>query len=222
MEESREQQHPLTAVVVPSIYPQQQLSTYSAVPPARPGRWLTFRRTLRLMLVRILRGLIIGGRALRPYAAFLFVVIALLGVIGWMGIQLWWPKTTSTSVVDQRVAALAPAPAVETYMKGRQSYNADMMWDSFSTEYQADQLESGASKSTMQAQANRERMIGLKYERYEYIGGVKLEDGSGMYFYALQLSLQNQQAKLPIVFSADADGKIERIILPGQGQSQSQ
>lgn len=177
---------------------------------------------IRLMLVRILRGLLIGGRVLRPYAMFFFVVIALLGVIGWMGIQLWWPKTTSTAVVDQRVAALPPASAVETYMKGRQSYNADMMWDSFSTEYQADQLENGASKSTMQAQANRERLIGLKYERYEYIGGVKLEDGSGMYFYALELSLQNQQAKLPIVFSADADGKIERIILPGQSQSQSQ
>jgi hypothetical protein len=72
----------------------------------------------------------------------------------------------------------------------------------------------------MQSQANSERLMGLQYVRYDYIGGVKLDNGGGMYFYSLDLALQDQQAKLPIVFRSDADGKIEQIIWP-QSQSQS-
>jgi hypothetical protein len=222
MEESREPQRSIsTTVVVPPAYPLQQPAYYAPAPAARPSLWLQFRRMIRLLLVRLIRGLMSIGRVLRPFALILAVSTVLLGVIAWLSILLWWPETASTNTaVDQRVAALPPASSVESYMKGRQSYNADMMWDAFSAEFQASQLETGASKSTMQAQANRERMVGLKYDRYEYIGGVQLDGGGGMYFYAVNLSYQDQQLKLPMVFTADADGKIERISLPGQSQSQ--
>ena len=59
----------------------------------------------------------------------------------------------------------------------------------------------------MQAQANSERTGGLQYRRYDYIGGVKLNDGEH-YFYAVDLSSPQGSAKLPITFLADSDGKV--------------
>ena len=54
----------------------------------------------------------------------------------------------------QRANALPPAAAIETFIKGQQNFNADMMWDAYSTDYQATQLANGASKATLQAQAS--------------------------------------------------------------------
>jgi hypothetical protein len=151
------------------------------------------------------------GRVARPYAAFIVVTIALLGVIGWMSYMLWGPK--AKPVAFDRVDSLPPAAAVETYIQGQQNFNADMMWDAYSTDYQANQLANGASKATLQAQASSQRSAGLQYVHYDYIGGVTLDNGS-MYFYSVDLSLQNQHARFPIIFKADQDGKIIGIDSP--------
>jgi len=141
----------------------------------------------------------------------IFAIIALLGVIGWMSYMLWGPKEGAPAF--QRADSLPPAAAVEDYIKGQQSYDANMMWDAYSTDYQASQLANGASKATLQARANSERTMGLKYVHYDYIGGVKVDNGS-MYFYSVDLALQSQRGRFPIIFRADADGKIVGIDSP--------
>lgn len=212
MEETREPQQP---AVVPMAYPPQP--GYQAaqppyyVPAARAGRFARFRRLMRLLLVRLLRGLFVVGRALRPYAAFVVVIVALLGLIGWMSYLLWGPKAVPATFT--RAESLPPASAVESFIKGQQSFNADMMWNAYSTDYQASQLANGASKATLQAQANSQRTMGLQFVHYDYIGGVKIDNGS-MYFYSVDLKLNNQQARLPMIFRADADGKITGIDSP--------
>lgn len=203
---------------MPSSYPMAQLPYTPPMPAARPSRWLKFRRFLRLIFRRLLYGTTIVGRALRPFALFVGIIVLLLAIIGWMSYELWAPKQAQAEFV--RADSLPPVQAVENYLKGQQSFNADMMWDSLSTAQQAARLERGATKATMQAQANSERLLGLQYVRYDYIGGVRLSTGGGMYFYSLDLALQDQQAKFPIVFRSDADGKIEQIIWP-QSQTQS-
>lgn len=180
--------------------------------PAAPGRFLVLRRTLRLLVRRLLYGLVRLGRATRPFAAFLVIILLLTCVTGWLAVQLWWPRAADT--VDTRVSAVLPAPAVENFIKGQSSYDADLMWSAYSAEYQATQLQRGASKETLQVAANREKSSGLRYVHYDYIGGVPLEGGGGMYFYAVQLELQQQRAKLPIIFTVDEDGKIVRISSP--------
>src|SRR5215212_1077122 len=201
MEETRESQQAgaLPAAYQPG-YPAPQNPYYAPAPPVRAGRWTRTRRLGRLLLRRSWYGAMVLGRILRPYAAFVVVVIALLGVIGWMSYLLWAPKAAPAAF--QRVDSLPPAPAVETYIKGQQDFNADMMWDAYSTDYQANQLANGASKATLQAQASSQRSAGLQFVHYDYIGGVTLDNGS-MYFYSVDLSLQNQHARFPIIFKAD-------------------
>jgi hypothetical protein len=211
MEETRETQQAGTApVAYQSVYPAQQAPYYA--PPAPAGRWLRFRRLCRLLLRRLWYAGTIVGRALRPYAAFVAIVIALLGVIGWMSYLLWAPKAAPAAF--ERAESLPPAPAVETFIKGQQAYNADMMWDAYSTDYQANQLANGASKATLQAQASGMRNAGLQFVHSDYIGGVKLDDGRSMYFYTIDLARADQHGRFPYVFTADADGKIVDVDSP--------
>src|SRR5215212_10525994 len=148
MEETRETQQ---AGAVPAayqpVYPAPPNPYYA--PPVKAGRWVRFRRLCRLMLRRLWYGAAVVGRVLRPYAATLIVAIVLLSVIGWMSYLLWGPKPGEPSF--QRAGAIPPAAAIETFMQGQQNFNADMMWDAYSTNYQAAQLASGASKATLQA-----------------------------------------------------------------------
>ena len=211
MEETREsQQAGAVPVAYQQAYPVPQNPYYA--PPVKAGRWLRFRRLCRLMLRRLWYGAVVVGRVLRPYAAFVVIVIALLGVIGWMSYLLWAPKAAPAAF--QRADSLPPAPAVETFIKGQQDYNADMMWDAYSTDYQANQLASGASKATLQAQANSVRTQGIQFVHSDYIGGVQLEDGGSIYFYTIDLSRAELHRRFPYVFTADADGKIVDVDSP--------
>jgi hypothetical protein len=125
--------------------------------------------------------------------------------------MLWGPK--AAPVAFERVESLPPAPAVESFIKGQQSFNADMIWDSYSTDYQANQLAKGASKLTLQAEANNHRSAGLQYVHYDYIGGVRVDTGS-MYFYSVDLAVQNEHPRLWIIFRANQDGKIDGVYSP--------
>jgi hypothetical protein len=140
------------------------------------------------------------------------LVVVLLGLVGWMGFQLWGPHLAAPA--DPRVESLPPAAAIQNYLTGRQSYDAELMWDAFSNTYQANQLQRGGSKATMQTVAAQEKQLGLQYRKLQYIGGVKLEDGGSMYYYAVDLAYQSQKLRLPMVFMADREGKIEYIISP--------
>jgi hypothetical protein len=211
MEETREsQQAGAGPVGYQPVYPVQQPTYYA--PPIPAGRWVRFRRLCRLMLRRLWYGGVVLGRVLRPFAPTLAVAIVLLGVIGWMSYLLWGPK--AAPAVFQRADSLPPAPAVETFIKGQQEYNADMMWDAYSTSYQASQLANGASKATLQALANSVRTQGIQFVQSDYIGGVQIEDGGSTYFYSLDLAQGQQHRRFPYIFTADADGKIVDVDSP--------
>lgn len=212
MEETREPQPQTVAPITyqsPPVYPAVQQPYYA--PALKAGRFARFRRLLRLLVRRLLYGSVVVGRVLRPFAGFIVVILALFGVIGWMSYLLWGPK--ATPAVFTRANSLPPASAIEGFIKGQQSFNADMMWDAYSTDYQASQLANGATKATLQAQANSQRTMGLQFVHYDYIGGVTVDNGS-MYFYSVDLKLRDQQARLPMIFRADADGKIIGINSP--------
>jgi len=212
MQESREPQQANTgAIAYPPVYPVPQNPYYPPAPPVKISFWTRFWRMNRLLIRRLLRGSMIVGRVLRPFAATLVIAIVLLGVIGWMSYQIWGPKPGVPAF--QRTNAIPPAGPIETFMQGQQNFNADMMWDAFSTEYQAAQLASGASKATLQAMTTARHNQGFQYVHYDYIGGVATGNGS-MYYYSVDLSVQNQHHFLPIIFTTNADGKIVDISSP--------
>lgn len=215
MQEIRDPQQPVSPTVMPTpqaAYPATPVAYYVPAAAPKAGRFLRMRRMLRLLARRALYGTVLVGRALRPYAVTLVVAIALLSVIGWMSYLLWAPKAPAAAF--DRADSLPPVAAVESFIQGQQNFNADMMWDAYSTEFQTSQLASGASKATLQSQADYQRNMGLKFVRYDYIGGVKETDGGSMYFYSVDLRLRNQQKRFPMIFRADADGKIIEIQSP--------
>jgi hypothetical protein len=148
------------------------------------------------------------------------VIVALFGVIGWMAAALWWPSAGPAK--DVRVAPLPPPSAVETFLQGQQNYDAELMWQAYSPDYQNSELQRGATKAALQAQFDSQRRRGLRYVHTDYIGGVKLEDGRSMYFYTVDLALDTQHGKFPFIFTADPAGKIVEIDSPFTRQQQSQ
>ena len=119
-----------------------------------------------------------------------------------MSYLLWAPEAAPAAF--QRADSLPPAAAVETFIKGQQDFNADMMWDAYSTDYQANQLASGASKATLQAQASSQRSAGLQFVHYDYIGGVSSILAS-MYFYSIDLLAPEPTWRaFHMIFKADA------------------
>jgi hypothetical protein len=182
----------------------------TSAPPASGG--VVFRRAMRLLLRRFLYLLVRITQPLRRYAAFLLVVAGLLGVIGWLSYQVWAPRAAAPR--DVRAALIEPSEDVENYIKGQQNYNAELMWTSLSPESQASQLEGGASKQSLQSRIDAKKERGLRFSRYQYVGGVELEDGGNMYFYSVDVQLQNQSAKLPMTFLVDNDGKVSDIFSP--------
>lgn len=212
MENPREQQPVVSGSQLTPNYAVP--ATYAAPQPAtseRPSRWLVFRRGVRLLIRRLIYGLVLLFRPLRPIAGFVVVVLALLGVIGWMAFQLWGPAPAET-VGDTRAPLIPPSTAVENYIKGQQNYNAELMWSSLSTESQANQLNGGASKETLQERINQKKTGGLRFSKYEYIGGVQLEQGGNMYVYSVDVQTPSASGKLPMTFLVDSDGKIVTIL----------
>lgn len=167
------------------------------------------RRTSRLLLRRSLYVLTRIWRLIRPVFGFILIVLALLGVIGWLAYQAFAPRAA-----DPRAALVPPPSAVTSFLEGQKTYNADVMWSAYSPTYQATQLQRGATKETMQATADRERQAGLKYSRYDYLGGVPTAAGNTMYVYAMHLEQNGQKATFPLVMTVDTDGKITQLSLP--------
>lgn len=209
-----EESHEQFPVPTPSaLLPAEVLQgTARSLPPpiVRIGRWLRFRRFLRLLLRRILYNLVQLWRKLRPFLAVLVVILLLLGLIGWMSYQLWWPST-SIAPLDTRVASMPRPESIERYIQGRTAYDAEQTWAAYSPEYQSEQLAAGITKEVLQVQLNRERMARLRYVEYEYVGGVPMEKDGSMYFYTILMQIGDKRVKLPVIFLVDANGKITNI-----------
>ena len=220
MERPHDPQYPVVGAPAPSssIEP---VSVAITSPLRRPGRFLVFRRATRLLFRRWLYAMTLVFRWMRPFAGFIAIVVVLLGVVAWMATQLWWPA--SAPAQDMRVASLQPAPAIQTYLQGQQSHNADLIWQAYSPSFQATELQRGVTKVLLQAQADTERQNGWRYGRADYIGGIKLDSDHSMYFYTVDLTVNAQQFKTPFIFVADLKGELVQVqppFLPSQKSNQ--
>ncbi len=208
--EHRSDQQPAApgTITLPNSYAQPPLYQTSSAPAAtRPGRFRIMRTAARLVVRRLFYGGVLLGRMLKPFAALLALILVLLGVIGWMSLQLWWPRTTAQ---DTRIKALPQAPAAGKYIEGMQSYDAELVWSAYSTNFKAGQIEKGASKATLKTTLDRMRTTGLKFAEADYVGGVPI-DGGYMYFYALQVVSAGQRQRVPLVVRVDGDGLITSV-----------
>ena len=103
--------------------------------------------------------------------------------------------------------------ATGDYLRGNRDYNADLVWQSLSSDARQRLSGQGGSEEDLQRQMEAARQRGFKLEDYSYIGGKTLPDGTSMQFYLVSVR-QQPRTDLdyqPYMFTLDRDGKIAKV-----------
>ena len=105
--------------------------------------------------------------------------------------------------------------ATENFLKGYQTSNGELVWNSYSQEIQDRFRNQGRTKYDIQRQLENSAAQGAKYEQLNYVGGQNLPDGTSMQFYVVGIRTaqrSNDVNFVPYVFYLNRVGKIERIL----------
>ena len=156
---------------------------------------------LRRALVRIVRFFVVRPAALLG----VLLVVILIGA----GVALA-PSIPGVAVI--RPGAGEPQ-ATGDYLRGNRDYNADLVWQSLSSDARQRLSGQGGSEEDLQRQMELARQRGFRLEDYSYIGGKSLPDGTSMQFYLVSVR-QQTRAELdyqPYMFTLDRDGKIAKV-----------
>jgi hypothetical protein len=106
----------------------------------------------------------------------------------------------------------APA-STEAYLRGNQTYNADLVWNSLDSDAQSRLSAQGGSRDDLQQQMDAAKQRGVQIAETSYIGGKSLPDGTSMQFYLVGIR-QQSGANIdyqPYMFTLDRDGKIAKV-----------
>ena len=156
---------------------------------------------IRRILVRTIRFFVV-----RPVALLgLLVLVVLVG----LGVTF---APSLPAVAGLRPGQTEPQ-ATGDYLRGNRDYNADLVWQSLSSDARQRLSGQGASEEDLQRQMESARQRGFRLEDYSYIGGKTLADGTSMQFYLVSVR-QQQRADLdyqPYMFTLDRDGKIAKV-----------
>ena len=157
---------------------------------------------IRRTLVRSIRFFVLKPAAL----------LGLLLVVVLIGAGLMFAPSMLGSI-GLRPPGQAEPQATGDYLRGNRDYNADLVWQSLSSDARQRLSGQGASQEDLQRQMEAARQRGFKLEDYSYIGGKSLPDGTSMQFYLVSVR-QQQRADLdyqPYMFTLDRDGKIAKV-----------
>jgi len=146
---------------------------------------------------------------------FVIVLVALFGVAALAIFQAGLPSLSLALPTAQsfRVGSSAPS-STENYMKGTETFNADLVWNSLSDDAQNRYRSRGGSMQQLQAQMDQARQAGAQLDQVTYIGGQSFPDGSSMHFYTVLTKgpqAQSTAEPIPYVFTLDPTGKIVRV-----------
>jgi hypothetical protein len=106
----------------------------------------------------------------------------------------------------------APA-ATEDYLRGNQTYNADLVWNSLDSDAQSHLSQQGASRDDLQQQMDAAKQRGVQIAETSYIGSKALPDGTTTQFYLVGVRQQagSNVDYQPYMFTLDSDGKIAKV-----------
>jgi hypothetical protein len=107
--------------------------------------------------------------------------------------------------------------ATESYMRGTETFNAELVWNALSDEAQGRYRSRGGSMQALQSQMDQAKQAGAQLEQVTYIGGQAFPDGTSMHFYTVLTrgpqapASQASAEAVPYVFTLDRSGKIVRV-----------
>jgi len=167
-------------------------------------------RIINRILHRLVRGIVVHP------VRFVIVLLALMVAAGFLIFQSGMPRVSLALPTASafRVGNSEPA-ATESYMKGTETFNAELVWNALSDDAQSRYKSRGGSMQSLQSQMDQAKQAGAQLDQVTYIGGQSFPDGTSMHFYTV-LTKGPQQAQstaepIPYVFTLDQSGKIVRV-----------
>jgi len=166
-------------------------------------------RLINRILHRLVRGTV------EHPIRLVIVLVAVFGVAALMIFRAGLPSLSLALPTAQsfRVGTSAPA-STESYMKGTETFNADLVWNSLSDDAQNRYRSRGGSMQQLQQQMDQARQAGAQLDQVTYIGGQAFPDGTSMHFYTVLTKgpqAQSTAEPIPYVFTLDPSGKIVRV-----------
>ena len=161
------------------------------------------RRLARGLITHPIRGVII-----------LVAMLAAAGVLALQGLQAGTPGLSVGFPSLSLGRATGEPSATESYLKGNETYNAELMWSALSEEALARYRSRGGSLQALQNQMEQAKQAGAQLEQIQYIGGQSLPDGTSMHFYTVLTrgpQSRSEAEYVPYVFTLDRAGKISRV-----------
>lgn len=168
-----------------------------------------FGRLIKRVLHRLIRGTV------EHPIRFVLVLVVLFGAAALAIFQAGLPSVSLAlpTAPAFHVGSSAPA-ATENYMKGTETFNADLVWNSLSDDAQSRYRSRGGSMQQLQQQMDQAKQAGAQLEQVTYIGGQSFPDGTSMHFYTVLTKgpqAQSTAEPIPYVFTLDPSGKIVRV-----------
>jgi hypothetical protein len=204
MDLTREQPQPGSAPEQPVAAP--------VAPPPPVSRLVVGERLARLLLLRIARLAARLWLLMRPRLGWVALTAFLLGVIALLGLLLIVPRLVGAAndPGDARVALILPADSVVDFLRGQQTYDADLMWQSFSPELRSALEQQAITRDTLAEQVESERQAGQRYRSFNYVGGVEIDGRQKMYFYVVEVQspAPERSGTFSFIFTVDRNGKI--------------
>jgi len=189
------------------------------------------------MLWRVVRRLLaIGIRLLiwRPIVSLTIVAVA-LGVAGFAiggpsAPDLLQGRVASTTAAPgtgqspgpiatvRASSSTAPPPAVDEYISGMTSFNAQLMWDALDPQAVQTMASQGESEQVLQQNLDQVKQKGARYDSVAFVGGYPLNNGDSYLFYvvtrrgfATDSTGRGVADQVFFVFTVGPNGKILQI-----------
>jgi hypothetical protein len=166
-------------------------------------------RIVKRILHRFVRGMVVHP------IRFVIFLVALAACVALFIFQAGLPTISLSLPSAPFRASSGGAPsATENYMKGTETFNAELVWNALSDEAQGRYRTRGGSMQALQSQMDQAKQAGAQLEQVTYIGGQAFPDGSSMHFYTVLTRGPQSRADaepVPYVFTLDTTGKIVRV-----------
>jgi hypothetical protein len=166
-------------------------------------------RVVKRILHRFIRGVVTHP------IRFVILLVALMAGATLVSLQAGLPAFSFSLPSPSFAAGSGGAPtSTESYMKGTESFNAELVWNALSDEAQGRYRSRGGSMQALQSQMDQAKQAGAQLEQVTYIGGQAFSDGTSMHFYTVLTrgpQSRTDAEPIPYVFTLDKSGKIVRV-----------
>jgi len=165
-------------------------------------------RIISRILHRVIRGLVTHP------IRFVIFLVALVAAAGLLVFQSGLPSFSMALPSPSFRVGNSPPTSTENYMKGNETFNAELVWNALSDEAQSRLRSRGTTIQALQEQMDQAKQAGRQFNQVTYIGGQSFPDGTSMHFYTVLsrgLQSRGEPEPIPYVFTLDQSGKIVRV-----------